>query len=134
MARKSIYKKINLRTIIKSGETSRSDLEALCNKLFPNVKYKIVWLKDYDESFKGPQIINMGSPVIGGTHWIASYNNKYFDSFGISPPPKLSGLEWIPFQIQNIRSGHCGQYVVLWLYYMIIGEEDRFYNQFCINI
>lgn len=131
MAVKKLFRKINISSVINAGETSRGDLEALAKKL--NIPVAINWLKDYDKNNKGPQILNMGNPTIGGTHWVATYNGKYFDPFGVVPPSQLQDLEWIPLQIQSIRSGHCGTYAMLWLYYMMRGEEDQFYNLFTID-
>ena len=114
--------------IIKKPMTTKSDLEFLAKKL--NLDVKINWLKDVDPNDKSAQIINLGNPVISGTHWVATYNGMYFDPFGIVPPEKLDQLEWIPLQIQDQNFGGCGNYVVLWLYYAKIGEVDEFYNMF----
>lgn len=114
--------------IIKKSMTTKSDLEFLAKKL--NLNVKINWLKDTDPNYKGAQIINLGNPIIGGSHWVASYDGKYFDSFGLVPPEKLDHLEWIPLQIQNENFGRCGSYAILWLYYAKIGELDQFYNLF----
>ncbi len=133
MAGKKLFRKLNISTVINAGTTDKEDLKILAKKLgIDNIK--INWLKDYDKNYKGPQILNLGNPTIGGSHWIATYSGKYFDPFGIIPPPKLSHLEWIPLQIQSIKSGHCGQYAMLWLYYMIKDEEDQFYNMFTIDV
>ena len=133
MAVKKLFRKINISSVINAGATDKEDLKVLAKKL--NISpIKINWLKDYDDSDKGPQILNMGNPNIGGSHWCATYNGKYFDPFGIVPPPNLNNLEWVPLQIQSVKSGHCGQYSLLWLYYMMRGEEDQFYNMFTIDV
>lgn len=132
MVLKNLYKKININSVITSGETSRGELELLAKKL--DIPVEINWLQDYDKSNKGPQIINLGNPNIGGTHWVATYDGKYFDSFGLPPPPQLKKLEWIPLQIQSIKSAHCGQYSLLYLYYVMRGEEDKFYDMFTIDV
>jgi hypothetical protein len=130
-------KKINIRAIhrpyffseiIKKSQTTKSDLEFLANKL--GLEVKINWLKDVDPNYKGAQIINLGNPIIGGSHWVATYDGKYFDSFGLVPPEKLDHLEWIPLQIQNQNYGRCGSYAILWLWYAKEGELDQFYNLF----
>lgn len=108
--------------------TTRSDLEFLADRLGLDVK--LTWLRDADPNYKGMQIINLGNEAIGGSHWTATYNNMYFDPFGIVPPEKLDHLEWIPLQIQNMNFGHCGSYCMLWLYYAKFGEIDQFYNLF----
>lgn len=116
--------------IIKKPMTTKSDLEFLAKKL--NLNVKINWLKDVDTNDKSAQIINLGNPTIGGSHWVATYNGMYFDPFGIVPPEKLDHLEWIPLQIQNQNFGGCGSYCILWLYYAKIGEIDKFYDIFNI--
>lgn len=132
MAVKKLFRKINISSVINAGATDKEQLKLLAKKL--NIPVKINWLKDYDPKDKGPQILNLGNPNIGGTHWIATYNGKYFDPFGIVPPPNLNNLEWVSLKIQSVKSGHCGQYCVLWLYYMMRGEEDQFYNMFTIDV
>lgn len=114
--------------IIKKPMTTKSDLEFLAKKL--NLDVKINWLKDVDPNDKSAQIINLGNPIIGGSHWCAIYNGVYFDPFGIVPPEKLDHLEWIPLQIQDQNFGGCGNYAVLWLYYAKEGEIDKFYDIF----
>lgn len=114
--------------IIKRPMTTKSDLQFLADKL--NLDVNIVWLKDANPNYKGMQIINLGNPSLSGTHWTATYNGVYFDSFGLPSPPQLSHLEWIPLQIQHVSEGFCGNWCILWLYYAKIGEIDKFYNQF----
>lgn len=133
MAVKKLFRKLNISSVINAGATDKEQLKLLSKKLgIDNVK--INWLKDYDENDKCPQILNIGNPNIGGTHWCATYNGEYFDPFGIVPPSNLNNLEWVPLQIQSVKSGHCGQYCVLWLYYVMRGEEDQFYNMFTIDV
>lgn len=115
--------------IIKKPMTTKSDLEFLAKKLGIE-PLRIEWLKDADPNYKEAQIINLGNPIIGGTHWICTYNDKYFDSFGLIPPEKFKHYEWIPLQKQNHNYGHCGSYCLLWLYYAKMNELDQFYNMF----
>ena len=49
------------------------------------------------------------------------------------PNTKLKDLEWVQFHIQDQKKGGCGQYSLLWIYYIMIGEEDKFYNM-CVGI
>jgi len=127
---KSLSKTYFVSEILKKPMTTRSDLEFLAKKL--NLDVQLNWLKDCldPDKFKGAQIINLGNPSIGGSHWVAVYDGKYFDSFGLVPPEKLDHLEWIPLQKQNHYFGHCGQYSMLWLYYAKMNELDKFYNLF----
>lgn len=131
--KKKLIKRYFVSEIIKQPMTTKSDLEFLAKKLGIE-PIQIVWLKDADPNYKGARIINLGNPTIGGSHWLGTYDGKYFDSFGLIPPEKLSHLEWVPLQIQNMNFGHCGSYVCLWLYYVMRGEEDQFYNMFQKNI
>ncbi len=83
----------------------------------------------------GTYIINMQDDVdskggkLRGTHWVCVYiENKqgvYMDSFGLLPPANVQ-LWLYPIrpiiisskQIQNIHSGHCGEYCLSFLRYM----------------
>lgn len=126
---KKLNKAMHFSKLIKQPMTTRSDLEFLAKKLDLE-PIRIVWLKDADPNYKGFRIINLGNPQIGGSHWIATYDGKYFDSFGLVPPEKLDHLEWIPLKIQNHSFGGCGSYALLWLWYAKQGELDQFYNLF----
>lgn len=125
----SLLKKFNVSNIIKQPMTTKSDLEFLAKKL--NLNVKINWLKD--ASNKGAQIINLGNPIIGGSHWTAIYNEMYFDPFGMVPPEKLDHLQWVGLPIQDMRYGYCGNYAMLFLYYAKMNEIDKFYNLFNID-
>ena len=126
---KSLDKILSVNKIIKQPMTTRSELEYLAQKLnIPNVK--VCWLKDCDALPNVNYIINLGNPHIGGSHWCATSQGYYFDPFGIDPPPQLENLQWTPLQIQSIRTGYCGNYCMLWLYYAIRNEQDQFYSAF----
>jgi hypothetical protein len=125
----NLRKSYSVSEIIKKPMTTRSDLEFLANKMGIN-PFKIVWLKDADPEYKEAQIINLGNPNIGGSHWTCTYDGKYFDSLGMIPPEKLDHLEWTPLQIQGITEGFCGNWCMLYLWYAKEGELDKFYNQF----
>lgn len=127
----NISKIYSVSSIIKKPMTTKSDLEFLTKKLGLN-DVKICWLKDVDINDNSPQIINLGNPQIGGSHWVCIHKNMYFDPFGLPSPTVLSQFERIPLMIQNQRFGHCGSYCVLFLYYSSIDEIDQFYNMFNI--
>lgn len=81
-------------------------------------------------------IINLGDVELGGTHWTGLFlagreGAFYFDSFGAPPPRAVADFMWqyvAPLGgghayysdgvIQNIHSGYCGQYVILFGRYM----------------
>jgi len=127
----SIYREFNLSSIVKQPMTTKSELEYVAEKL--NIEpLRIVWSKDIDPSYKGPQIINLGNMNLGGTHWTASYKDMYFDSFGLIPPQILEDYdyEYVPLQLQRTTEGFCGNWCILWLYYAMQNEIDKFYNLF----
>ena len=126
-----VIKQYFVSQIIKKPMTTKSDLEFLSKKL--DLDVKIHWLKDVNRYSKGAQIINLGNPIISGTHWTCTYNGMYFDPFGMPPPPQLSHLQWVSLPIQNMNFGHCGSYVCLFLYYAKMNEIDKFYNLFQID-
>lgn len=118
----------SLSRIIMKPETSGEDLETLARRL--NIPIRVTWKDDYDPKFQGGQVLNMGNESIGGTHWVATYRDKYFDPFGMPPPPKLIHLQWMPLDIQDQDFGHCGQYSVYWIYFAMKDELDQFYSLF----
>jgi len=129
----NIYERpASISQIIRKSETSEDELHKLAKHFGINVR--ISWARDYDSSLERDphigQIINMGSPSIGGTHWCAAYMDKYFDPFGMPAAPNMTHLQWTPLQIQNINSGGCGCYCMLWIYYAMRDELDEFYSQF----
>jgi hypothetical protein len=93
---------------------------------------EINWLRDYDPDHRGPQILNLGSSLLGGTHWVATYEDWYFDSLGLPPPSykDLDEKQYTSLNIQPSDEGHCGQYSMLWLYYAQKKDLDGFYSMF----
>lgn len=97
---------------------------------------------------QGSYIINLDSYPGQGTHWLGlfvdSQGATYFDSFGVMPPDdveqfikkKYKGYRMNTSQIQDIQEGYCGQYVLLFLYYMTHmapNAAEKFYNLFLIG-
>jgi len=111
--------------------TTGSDLVHLAGMLgLPAIN---ISFKDQLPHKMGPglYIVNMQNSTAGeGTHWVGVYVPRvglgaaYFDSFGEPPPLEiwrgLRGRKWIynNMQIQDINDGFCGQFVILWLYYI----------------
>lgn len=132
-------KKINkteitdFKKFLNKSMTTKQELEDVMKKL--NIPGNVAWLIDFDK--KQPnQILNMGNGFLGGTHWIAvdNINKRYFDSFGLPPPPTIpKDYEYTTLHIQNINYGRCGQYCILFLYYSNMDEVDKFINKFEIN-
>lgn len=96
----------------------------------------VEWDYKYNPAmYDKPVVINLGNPLqMGGTHWISIWQNKYFDSFGLPPSDIVlkNGFKgaWNDVQIQDMREGGCGQYALLWLYYVMDGREKEFYDLF----
>lgn len=115
--------------------TSNTQLEHLAKK--NNIKLNAILSKDMlpINVEAGGYIINLQSSYEGeGTHWVSLFveNDKkqkhdavYFDSFGFIFPLEVSRIRnikkpiaYLNEQIQNIRSAYCGQYCLLFLWYM----------------
>lgn len=116
--------------IIRQGVTSLSDLLKLEKRLGIDVKFG--WVDQYDHRAKY-QLLNIDADHMGGTHWVAVYDNTYyFDPLGLPPPRDwMDYLEWTEIPIQDYRHGGCGLYAMLFLFYASRGEIDKFYNVFC---
>lgn len=131
---------------MNSSETTDKQLWHLADKL--NIPLNEICFKNElctEMPFYGGYIINMANSDSQGTHWISCWlENRnesccYFDSFGIEPP-----IEVIEFcnrwnhnillsekEIQNINSGHCGQYCIDFLLFMSKSKlplKQRYYN------
>lgn len=114
------------RKFINQEVSSRSDLENICERL--GVTARVDWADNWDGS---DSILNIGDNG-EGTHWVvATSEKKYFDPFGLPPDSDIPGwrdLQWIPFQVQAMTTGYCGQYCCLYLWYSQRGEEDEFWR------
>ena len=109
--------------------SSNYDLYKLAEK-YDLLPINIIRLDKYKES-DIPSIINMGLLQTGIFHWVAVYGDYYFDSFGVAPTTEIKNKIYSDFDVQSIRSGHCGEYCILWLYYMKKdGKPDNFYKLF----
>jgi len=77
----------------------------------------------------------MGTPEIGGTHWVAVSNKDklYYDPLGLPRPVVIPrDYKEINVRIQDYRYGHCGDYVILWLYYLQHNQLGAFYKLFTL--
>lgn len=132
-SRKKIIKlhEPDIKTLLYSDITSDSDLMRLAKEMNIN-DLRIGWLSDYDKTYKGPQILNLGSSSRDGTgtHWVCAYGSDYFDSFGMPPPLNLEHLNWTPLQLQDRREGRCGQWCLMFILFKQKNELDRFYTMF----
>jgi len=122
-----LFKPDKFKDLLKLEETSRDDLLKLASTMGLNIK--VDWASNYKKYSKSDAlIINIGDGV--GTHWTATYNGKYFDPFGLPPDLGLEHLEWTPIQIQDIKSGYCGQYCLFWLKHALADDLSGFYKRF----
>ena len=81
-------------------------------------------------------ICNIDDGSQGGTHWVAFYNSKYFDSFGGSPDQWLikqlpKSIIYHNYIIQDIYSKMCGTYC---LYFLYLLENNVNYEDAVLNI
>lgn len=121
----------NVKRIIKLSRTSDNDLLSLARLL--GVKIDQIDFKEKMKRTADYAILNMGNPLTGGSHWIAvsSKHKMYFDPLGLPRPRVIpKSYSYREFSIQNPQYGHCGQYCVLWLYYLQHGRLDDFYKLF----
>ncbi|ETM00118.1 hypothetical protein L917_03127 [Phytophthora nicotianae] len=119
------------KSIITLSRTTDDQLMKLANSL--GVKVDQIDFKQNLDRSKDYAILNMGTPKIGGTHWIAVSNKhkRYFDPLGLPRPRVIpKDYSYKEVDIQDPQFGHCGQYCVLWLYYLQHGKEDDFYKLF----
>ena len=115
--------------LIHLGTTSDNDLKKIALALgIPNLR--VDWGSAAPKNFESiPSIWNIGDQSIG-THWVASYGDKYFDPTGLPPDVQFTKYQWSPIQVQALESRFCGQYCLLWLYYAIRDNIPGFYAEF----
>lgn len=115
--------------IIRGSVSTQADLQQLATKLGLDVHFD--WIDNYDPKNK-LNLMNIDADHIGGSHWIAIYNDDhYFDPLGL--PIARDGLDYLQYTtlpIQNWKHGACGLYAMLFLYYANMNEIDKFYNLF----
>jgi hypothetical protein len=117
--------------IIKLSRTTDDQLMKLANSL--GVKVDQIDYKQYLDKSKDYAIINMGNPQISGTHWcaVANKDKMYFDPLNLPRPRVIpSSYKSCNETVQNPQFGHCGQYCVLWLYYLQHGRVGDFFKLF----
>lgn len=126
-------------SLAKADRTTKVELYRIWDELTDGKMGKLLVEWDYKYNKKTmydrPVIMNLGNPLqMGGTHWVAIWRNKYSDSYGL-PPSEIvikNGFKgsYNKVQIQGIINGNCGQYALLWLYYIMSGREAEFYSLF----
>ena len=123
--------RMGVKHIIESSIDSDHDLLKLAKAM--EVKVDQIAFKQYLDTKKDYCILNMGTPAIGGTHWIAVSNKDklYFDPLGLPIPRVIPrDYKYYKINIQDYRYGHCGDYCVLWLWYLQHDSLSNFYKSF----
>ena len=125
---------------LRNSQTTVSQLRKMADRL--RIPLRAVITKDMLKHITpevGGYIINLQSSTDGnGSHWCALYLDKdktptYMDTFGVDEP--LDVIDFVKrftnkpiirnkHQIQNINSGGCGQYSILFLRVMSKGHGD----------
>ena len=117
--------------LIHQSSNTADELLKLANRL--NIKVDQIDFKQYFNPNVDYCILNMGTPEIGGTHWLAVSNKDkmYFDPLAL-PRPKVipRDYEYIMIDVQDIRFGHCGSYCLLWLWYLQNDTITNFFKLF----
>jgi len=122
-----------VKRIIRSSVDSDHDLLKLAKAM--DVKIDQIVFKQYMDKSKDYCILNMGTPAIGGTHWVAVSNKEkiYFDPLCL-PRPRVIPASYLQYnkRIQDHRYGHCGDYCVLFLWYLQHDSLANFTKNFDI--
>jgi hypothetical protein len=139
-----------LKYITDRPRTTSFELQEACKEL--KIPLRSIAFKDQLARLtpvQGAYIINMANSGSAGTHWIALWNyrdrqNKsqsiYFDSFGLPPPIEVTqfakrygDLHVVANtrQLQPTDEGFCGQFCLLFLYYVQLNRLTEFYHAFC---
>ena len=117
--------------IFLKNQTTDDDLYRLADMMhIPNLR--ICYAAQIDSHYDGPQIVNLDRVGGEGTHWCAYWRNTYFDPLGCPPPPAIERLhpDYNEIQIQNVHEAHCGQYAIIFLFYLQRDKLAEFYNDF----
>ena len=111
--------------------------------VFPADQIPRVWTKPT------AYVFNTDNHFKPGSHWVAAYadtleNGWYFDSFGLAPiiPDHINRLRknckrlrWNTTHLQSLSSDVCGQYCIMFLYYMSKGLGiEKFLNNFSTDL
>ena len=93
--------------------------------------------------FPSSIVVNTQEHWKAGEHWIAIYINKngygfYFDSYGLPPyvsyhadriKKNCTRYDWNQVQLQGYDIKVCGQYCIVFLYYMQKGKSIKSFNK-----
>lgn len=122
--------KLSLAGVLSSAESTKGELTELAHRI--GLDPVIVWQKDYDPSYDNQGcIVNLGNPsYLGGSHWVCTYKDQYFDSFGLPPPLGVKNKIYSEIQIQKPDAGKCGLYACLFIWYAKNDTIENFYKEF----
>lgn len=122
---------VSINRILTESVSSDGDLIWLARSI--GVRIDQIDFKQYMDRDADFAILNMGTPQMGGTHWVAVGNadRVYFDPLGLPRPVVIpADYAYREVDVQDPRHGRCGQYCVLFLWYLQHGTVDRFYEMF----
>ena len=116
--------------LLTTPVSSSRDLLKLAD--LAGVRVDQIDFKQYLDRDADSAILNLGTPAMGGTHWVAVGNREraYFDPLGLPRPVVIPGdYAYREVDVQDPRHGRCGQYCVLWLWHLQHGSVDRFFGR-----
>ena len=75
----------------------------------------------------GGYVVNLGNSNSPGSHWVAIYNDYYFDSFGVDPSIEIinffkNDFTTNTYRIQELNSIMCGYFCIGFLNHMFDGK------------
>ena len=119
------------KTLMELGPERTTDYDLMQKASRMGIPLKGVFSKNElpKKALKGGYVINLQDSDDGnGTHWSCIYIKPkeaiYFDSFGFAPPFEVidfcptGKLRYNDVQIQDIDEAYCGDWCILFLYYM----------------
>lgn len=119
------------------GTTSDHDLIELAKRLDIHLD-GVLTLDETHNLRSGSYIILLNSSDTGVGHWVAMYQNEYFDSMGMPAPLELNLIEkYNRKQYQSTYAEYCGIWALLFLYakqHHRIDLFNGFHNLDYVNI
>lgn len=98
------------------GITSGNDLHKLAKRLGVRVDAITTASEAHKLPARGSFIILLQGSSGGVGHWVARYNDQYFDSTGEGPPSSIPHInEFNDAQYQSTYDDYCGGWCLLWL-------------------
>ena len=104
------------KTLPIKGITSAEDLDKLAERLGICIDNIVIIDQAKDLPEKGSYIILLKGPRSDVGHWVARYNDEYFDSMGVRPPTSIAHVKtWNDVQYQSTYGEYCGNWCLAFL-------------------